>query len=137
MSNSCISTIQYTPSQFLLCADNDPVVACPQLTHLTFNEIEIDHPVYYLPCQILFMVTIYQISNTLSFRECKEALQGKLGLLFEFTWPKLSPLDVSKCLLDSNDLMVICAATNSSLEKKLPSLTSLAISPKYETDCTG
>ena len=31
--------------------------------------------------------------------------------------------------------MVICAATNSSLENKLPRMTSLAISPKYETDC--
>ena len=122
-------------SQFLLCADNDPVIACPQLTHLTFNEIEIDDPVL---SSLSNSVHGDQLPNLqyLSFRECKEALQGKLRLLFEFTWPKLTHLDVSKCELDSNDLMVICAATNSSLENKLPSLTSLAISPKIETDCT-
>ena len=72
----------------------------------------------------------------LSFRGCEGTLQGRLGVLFEFTWPRLIHLDVSKCELDPNDLMIICAATNSSLENMLPSLTSLAISPNDPTSCT-
>ena len=108
MSKQCINLESFTKvnvkqlhfyhsiygSQFILCADNDPVIACPQLTHLTFNEIEIDDPVL---SSLSNSVHGDHLPNLqyLSFRECKEALQGKLRLLFEFTWPRLIHLDVS------------------------------------------
>ena len=120
-------------SQFLLYVDNDALISCPHLTHLTFNEIEIEDPVL---SSLSNSVRDDLLPNLqyLGFRECKGALQGRLGLLFEYTWPKLTHLDVSKCQLDFNDLMIICAASNSSLENKLPNLTSLAISDVI--DCT-
>ena len=122
-------------SQFLLCAGNDLVIACPQLTHLTFNEIEIEEEVLSSLSKSVHGEHLPNLKY-LSFRGCEGALQSRLGLLFEFTWPRLIHLDVSKCLLDSNDLMIICTATNSSLENKLPRLTSLAISPNDATSCT-
>ena len=117
---------------FELFVDAD-VISCPQLTHLAFNDVHIEDVV--LEC-LSRSVQEQKLPNlkSLSLVGSKEAVRGKIGLLFQSPWPKLTHFDVSKCQLDESDLKVICAATNSALENNLPNLTSLAISPDDVTE---
>ena len=117
---------------FQLFVDAD-VISCPKLTHLAFNDVHVEDVV--LEC-LSRSIQDQHLPNSkyLSLAGSKVTVLGKFGLLFQTPWTKLAHLDVRKCHLDRSDLKVICAATNSDLENKLPSLTSLAVSPSYITE---
>ena len=115
---------------FELFVDAD-VISCPKLTHLAFNDVHVEDVV--LGCLSRSPQDLPNLKY-LSLAGSKGTVRGKFGLLFQNPWTKLAHLDVSKCQLDCNDLQVICAATNSALENKLPSLMSLAVSPNDVTE---
>ena len=68
--------------------------------------------------------------SCLSFSGCTTGIKGKLHLLFCKPWPTLTHFDVTKCDLDEQDIEVIFAVTNETLENSLPKLETLAISPQ-------
>ena len=109
---------------------NKELEVCQHLTNLSFasSGLQLTRSVFTALCEAAANEKLPNIS-CLSFSGCTTGIKGKLGLLFRKPWPTLTHLDVTKCDLDEQDIEVIFAVTNETLENYLPKLETLAISP--------
>ena len=120
----------------------ESIQPCRFLTHLTLCGL------HYLHRSVLVALSeAVQSGNLprlthLNLALCDRALTGELGTLFACLWPTLSCLNLFRCKLDLNDLVVLAGA----LETFLPSLNSLvlstsgftsAIATVFEHHCPG
>ena len=108
------------------------IARCEYLTHLVFtgHGKEIHQNTFTALCKAIGDAQLPKLSH-LGFSGCGSSLEGKMQYLFEKPWPMLTHLDVTKCILDEQDVRIICAAADDSMQNLLPKLASLAISPKY------
>ena len=67
----------------------------------------------------------FPVLNQLIFRSCGSSLKGKLHLLFQSTWPKLTHLSMIRCLLDNTDIQVVQGTKGKRCV--LPNLISLTL----------
>ena len=110
----------------------EDISPCEYLTHLVFTGygIELDKSLFTALCRAEDAHHLPKLCH-LSFSGCESSPKGKMQYLFEKPWPTLTHLDVTRCVLDEQDVQIICAGADSSRQNFLPQLLSLAISPKY------
>ena len=102
----------------------EPNQTCRFLTHLTLCGL------HYLHRSVLVALSkAVQSANLprlthLNIALCDQAVTGELCTLLACPWPTLSYLNLFRCKLDLNDLVVLAGA----LETLLPSLSSLVLS---------
>ena len=115
---------------FVFAREN--ISPCEYLTHLVFtgDGIELDKSLFTALCRAVDDHHLPKMYH-LSFCGCEGSPKGKMQYLFKKQWPTLTHLDVTRCILDEQDVQIVCAGADSSRQNSLPKLSSLAISPKY------
>ena len=111
----------------------DCISVCRDLTHLVFtgHGKDINKSILTALCRAMDDHHLPELYH-LSLSGCESSLKGQMQHLFAKSWPSLTQLDVTKCVLNEQDIGIICAAADNNLgQNSLPNLSSLAISPKY------
>ena len=115
-----------------LTAKND-FPCCSSLTELCISNLLVEESV--LKALSLAVEKKHLPSlNRLSFKSCGSSLKGKLHMLFQSTWPKLTHLNIRHCPLENCDIELF------SLHKQnkhclLPNLTSVTMDLFGCVDC--
>ena len=126
-----IKRLYFYQSCFLF--SRDCISVCRGLTDLVFtgHGIDINKSILTALCRAMDEHHLPELYH-LSLSGCESSLKGQMQHLFATSWPSLTHLDVAKCVLNEQDIGIICAAADDNLgQNSLPNLSSLAISPKY------
>ena len=104
---------------------------CPWLTHLSLCGLRIDDNVLSRISKAVENGDMSQLSH-LILEGNGSCIQGKLSMLFQCRWPRLTHLNLWKCALNGSDLRVLTKGQGD--RKWFPELKSLPLSFSDESD---
>ena len=115
-----------------LTAKND-FPHCSSLTELCISNLHVEESV--LNALSLAVDTNHLPTlNRLTFKSCGSSLKGKLHMLFQSTWPKLTHLHIHQCPLENCDIQLFSRDKQNKF-CLLPNLTSVTIDLFGYVDC--